>query len=173
MNSLKSLRDKQQRTVYRLTLVKGWNAEEIDAYANLLGLGEPDFIEIKGVTYCGSTATSKLTMENVPWHADVKAFSETLAVKSNGLYEVACEHVHSCCVLLANVSKFKINGHWHTWIDYERFQELAASGKPFRTEDYMAATPSWAVYGADEGGFDPKQSRYRKERRHGAAALKS
>ncbi|KAK8961966.1 hypothetical protein KSP40_PGU012951 [Platanthera guangdongensis] len=173
VDSLKSLRDKQQRTVYRLTLVKGWNAEEVDAYANLLCLGDPDFIEIKGVTYCGSTATSKLTMENVPWHSDVKAFSETLAIKSNGQYEVACEHVHSCCVLLANVSKFKINGQWHTWIDYERFQELVASEKSFRTEDYMAATPSWAVYGAEEGGFDPKQSRYRKERRHGAAALKN
>ncbi|XP_028551247.1 S-adenosyl-L-methionine-dependent tRNA 4-demethylwyosine synthase, partial [Dendrobium catenatum] len=77
VDSLKALHDKQQRTVYRLTLVKGWNAEEVDAYANLLGLGEPDFIEIKGVTYCGSTATSKLTMENVPWHSDVKEFSET------------------------------------------------------------------------------------------------
>lgn len=43
-----------------------------------------------------------------------------------------------------------------------------ASGTPFRTEDYMALTPSWAVYGAEEGGFDPGQSRYKKERRHGA-----
>ncbi|KAI0497629.1 hypothetical protein KFK09_020861 [Dendrobium nobile] len=173
VDSLKALHDKQQRTVYRLTLVKGWNAEEVDAYANLLGLGEPDFIEIKGVTYCGSTATSKLTMENVPWHSDVKEFSETLAIKSNGLYEVACEHVHSCCVLLAKVDKFKINGQWHTWIDYERFHDLVASGKSFRTEDYMTVTPSWAVYGAEEGGFDPKQFRYKKERRHGPAALKN
>lgn len=63
-------------------------------------------------------------MENVPWHSDVKAFSEALAVKSNGIYEVACEHVHSCCVLLAKVDKFKVDGKWYTWIDYERFQEL-------------------------------------------------
>ncbi|PKA55857.1 tRNA wybutosine-synthesizing protein 1 like [Apostasia shenzhenica] len=173
LDSLKALRNKQQRTVYRLTLVKGWNAEEIDAYANLLSIGEPDLIEIKGVTYCGSSATSKLTMENVPWHLDVKAFSEALAFKSNGLYEVACEHVHSCCVLLAKVDKFKISGQWHTWIDYERFHDLVASGMPFRTEDYMAATPNWAVYGALEGGFDPNQSRFKKERRHGVAALKS
>lgn len=41
-----------------------------------------------------------------------------------------------------------------------------ASGKPFDSEDYIALTPSWAVYGAEEGGFDPDQSRYRKERRH-------
>jgi tRNA wybutosine-synthesizing protein 1 len=34
-------------------------------------------------------------------------------------------------------------------------------------------TPSWAVYGAEEGGFDPEQSRFKKERRHRAAALKN
>lgn len=166
IDSLKSLRDKQQRTVYRLTLVKGWNTEDIDAYSNLFSIGKPDFVEIKGVTYCGSSATSKLTMENVPWHSDVKAFSEALALRTQGEYEVACEHVHSCCVLLAKTEKFKFNGQWFTWIDYEKFHDLVASGKPFSSVDYMAATPSWAVYGAEEGGFDPGQSRYRKERHH-------
>ncbi|KAJ0604310.1 putative tRNA 4-demethylwyosine synthase (AdoMet-dependent) [Helianthus annuus] len=166
IDSLKALRDKQQRTVYRLTLVKGWNTEDIDAYSSFFSIGNPDFVEIKGVTYCGTSATSKLTMENVPWHADVKAFSEALAEKSNGEYEVACEHVHSCCVLLAKVDKFKINGQWHTWIDYEKFHDLVASGKPFGSNDYMALTPSWAVYGANEGGFDPEQARYKKERNH-------
>ncbi|XP_043713005.1 S-adenosyl-L-methionine-dependent tRNA 4-demethylwyosine synthase [Telopea speciosissima] len=166
IDSLKALQEKDQRTVYRLTLVKGWNIEDIDAYSDLFGIGKPDFIEIKGVTYCGSSATSKLTMENVPWHSDVKAFSEALALKSNGEYEVACEHVHSCCVLLAKVEKFKINGKWFTWIDYEKFHDLVASGKPFSSKDYIAATPSWTVYGAEEGGFDPDQSRYKKERHH-------
>ncbi|KAG6493802.1 hypothetical protein ZIOFF_048805 [Zingiber officinale] len=50
-----------------------------------------------------------LTMDNVPWQSDVKAFSEALARKSSGEYEVACEHARSCCVLLAKVDKFKIN----------------------------------------------------------------
>ncbi|XP_062097147.1 S-adenosyl-L-methionine-dependent tRNA 4-demethylwyosine synthase-like [Humulus lupulus] len=166
IGSLKALRDKHQRTVYRLTLVKGWNTEDIDAYFNLFSIGKPDFIEIKGVTYCGTSATSKLTMENVPWHADVKAFSEALALKSEGDYEVACEHVHSCCVLLAKTDKFKIDGQWFTWIDYEKFHDLVASGRPFDSKDYMAVTPSWAVYGAEEGGFDPIQLRYKKERHH-------
>ncbi|XP_068654301.1 S-adenosyl-L-methionine-dependent tRNA 4-demethylwyosine synthase [Aristolochia californica] len=169
IGSLKALHEKEQRTVYRLTLVKGWNAEDIDAYAKLLSIGRPDFVEIKGVTYCGTSATSKLTMENVPWHSDVKSFSEALALKSNSEYEVACEHVHSCCVLLAKVDKFKVDGQWLTWIDYEKFHDLVASGKPFDSKDYMAKTPTWAVYGAEEGGFDPDQTRYRKERRHGAA----
>ncbi|CAN8234680.1 unnamed protein product [Cochlearia groenlandica] len=166
IDSLKALQEKQQRTVYRLTLVKGWNTEELDAYFNLFSIGKPDFIEIKGVTYCGSSATSKLTMENVPWHADVKAFSEALSLKSNGEYEVACEHAHSCCVLLGRTEKFKLDGKWFTWIDYEKFHDLVASGEPFVSTDYMAETPSWAVYGAEEGGFDPEQLRYKKERHH-------
>jgi tRNA wybutosine-synthesizing protein 1 len=49
------LSKKGQRTVYRLTLVKGYNAEEIENYARLVELGQPDFIEIKGVTFCGSS----------------------------------------------------------------------------------------------------------------------
>lgn len=73
------------------------------------------------------SATSKLTMENVPWHADVKAFSEALASRSEGEYKVACEHVHSCCVLLAKTEKFKVNGQWFTWIDYEKFHDLVSN----------------------------------------------
>lgn len=53
-DSLTALKEKHQRTVYRLTLVKGWNTEEVDAYSKFFSMGEPDFIEIKGVTYCGS-----------------------------------------------------------------------------------------------------------------------
>ena len=36
-----------QRTVYRLTIVKEWNSEEIESYAKLVDLGKPDLIEIK------------------------------------------------------------------------------------------------------------------------------
>ena len=53
--SLKELRNKGQRTVYRLTLVKGFNVEELDNYAKLVAIGNPDFIELKGVTYCGTS----------------------------------------------------------------------------------------------------------------------
>lgn len=38
---------------HRLTLVKGMNMEEVQQYAALVDLGRPDFIEIKGVTFCG------------------------------------------------------------------------------------------------------------------------
>ena len=47
LESLKALSEKGQRTVYRLTLVKAFNTEEIDNYVQLVAYGKPDFIEIK------------------------------------------------------------------------------------------------------------------------------
>ena len=37
----------RQRTVYRLTLVKAWNVEEMLSYSELIAVGQPDFIEVK------------------------------------------------------------------------------------------------------------------------------
>ena len=171
IDSLKSLKDKQQRTVYRLTLVSGWNMEEVAAYAKLVDLGKPDFIEIKGVTYCGSSDASSLTMKNVPYHKDVCEFGEAivnLRRDENGEeeYGLACEHAHSCCILLARTDRYKIDGEWYTWIDYDKFQNLVASGEKFSALDYIERTPSWATYGAEEAGFDPDQTRHRKVRNH-------
>ena len=48
LDSLRALSEKGQRTVYRLTLVKSWNVDELENYTELVKLGRPDFIEIKG-----------------------------------------------------------------------------------------------------------------------------
>ncbi|KFQ03144.1 tRNA wybutosine-synthesizing protein 1, partial [Haliaeetus albicilla] len=101
LDSLKALSEKQQRTVYRLTLVKAWNVDELKAYADLISLGEPDFIEVKGVTYCGESSASNLTMANVPWHEEVVRFVQELADLIPD-YEIACEHEHSNCLLIAH-----------------------------------------------------------------------
>ncbi|XP_054749504.2 S-adenosyl-L-methionine-dependent tRNA 4-demethylwyosine synthase TYW1-like isoform X1 [Lytechinus pictus] len=167
LDSLKALSDKGQRTVYRLTLVKAWNDEEIQSYANLVQLGKPDFIEVKGVTYCGESKASTLTMQNIPWHEEVVHFVQKL-MDLLPEYEIASEHEHSNCVLAAN-TKFKKDSEWWTWIDYPQFHALMAEydasegKKTFTAEDYMAKTPSWAVYGCKEQGFDPQETRfYRK-----------
>eukprot|EP00928_Gymnodinium_smaydae_P063877 TRINITY_DN47355_c0_g1_i1.p1 TRINITY_DN47355_c0_g1~~TRINITY_DN47355_c0_g1_i1.p1 ORF type:complete len:700 (-),score=142.86 TRINITY_DN47355_c0_g1_i1:136-2235(-) len=160
LESLRAIRDKKQRTVYRLTLVKDGNMSDPAAYAKLVALGDPDFIEIKSVTFCGESKASSLTIGNVPWHEEVKAFSEAM-LAAEGLddqYELACEHQHSNIVLIAH-KRYKINGKWHTWIDYDKFHQLAASGSDFGVHDYLAETPSWAVYGAAERGFDPNEKR--------------
>lgn len=55
---------------------------------------------------------------------------------------------------------------WWTWIDYEKFhtlnQDYIESGgeRTFSASDYVAPTPSWAVFGADERGFDPHETRF-------------
>ncbi|XP_036858389.1 S-adenosyl-L-methionine-dependent tRNA 4-demethylwyosine synthase TYW1 isoform X1 [Manis javanica] len=167
LDSLKALAAKQQRTVYRLTLVKAWNVDELQAYAELVFLGSPDFIEVKGVTYCGESSASSLTMANMPWHEEVVHFVREL-VDLIPDYEIACEHEHSNCLLIAH-KKFKIDSEWWTWIDYDRFQELiqeyedSSGSKTFSAKDYMAKTPHWALFGANERGFDPKDTRYQRK----------
>ncbi|KAJ2961781.1 hypothetical protein NQZ79_g3031 [Umbelopsis isabellina] len=162
LSSLDSLATKGQRTVFRLTLVKDYNTDELANYVELIRRGRPSFIEIKGVTYCGYSGASNLTMANVPYHTEVIEFCKKLVEAIGGGYELAAEHAHSCSILIASTD-FKIDGEWYTHIDYPKFFELLESGKPFNSLDYVAKTPSWALFGAPEAGFDPNETRfYRK-----------
>ena len=71
---------------------------------------------IQGVTYCGESKASNITMANIPWHEEVihvyyhmdmyyniqvLAFVQQLADMLPD-YEMACEHEHSNCVLIAH-----------------------------------------------------------------------
>lgn len=154
----------RQRTVFRLTLVKGFNIDdEVQGYADLVERALPCFVEVKGVTYCG-TSTSKgagLTMQNVPYYHEIQTFVTALTdeLQRRGLgYGIAAEHAHSCCCLIAS-ERFNIGGKWHTKIDYERFFELLETreDRGFTPEEYCAETPEWALWG--NGGFDPRDVR--------------
>ncbi|GKA88450.1 hypothetical protein Tco_0810214 [Tanacetum coccineum] len=57
------------------------------------------------------------------------------------------------------------------WKDYDKFRDMAASGKPFGSNIYMNLTSSSAVYGANEGEFDPDQARFKRERNHKTKSL--
>lgn len=183
--SLVSLKAKGQRTVARLTVVKGWNSDELSGYAELVALGQVSLVEVKGVTYCGKSDASNLNMSNTPWHHEVVALVRQLKEEIDKLradgrpnpppeYDLACEHKHSCSVLLARVDQFAVDDpvtgerRWKTWIDYDKFQELAAKNAAdpsftFAVEDYVADTPPWALFGAEEEGFDPVETRHRKK----------
>lgn len=74
-------------------------------------LGRPDFIEIKGVTYCGDGGTtSSLTMGNVPYHADVVATGQAICQARQGEHYGRCSplalelepalHVGASCLFL-------------------------------------------------------------------------
>ncbi|KAI4159763.1 MAG: hypothetical protein L6R39_000320 [Caloplaca ligustica] len=169
LKCLDILREKrfQMRTVFRLTLVKGFNVEdEAEGYAALVARGLPCFVEVKGVTYCGtsSSAGAGLTMANVPFYEEVVAFVEALnaALRRRGLeYGIAAEHAHSCCILIAS-DRFFIRGKWHTLIDYDKFFACLEGGEEFAPEDYVGApTPEWATFG--NGGFDPADERVHKK----------
>lgn len=165
------LREKRftHRTVFRLTLVKGFNIEEEAAgYADLVERALPAFVEVKGVTYCGTStaAGAGLSMQNVPFYEEVQAFVLALETELNrrGLeYGIGAEHAHSCCILLADRNRFFVKGEdgvsrWHTLIDYQKFAQCVESGKPFGPEDYIGKpTPEWALWG--NGGFDPRDQR--------------
>jgi tRNA wybutosine-synthesizing protein 1 len=161
------LREKRQRTVYRLTLVKGANADNVQGYCDLIERGQPDFVEVKGVTFCGGKRPV-IGMKEVPWHEEVVAFGRQLEELLDHRYRIAVEHEHSCFILLARTDRFLIDNRWHTWIDFDRFVELDRTGEPFTSQDYMAPTPEWACFGSDERGFDPAQTRFR--RKHAAKA---
>ena len=51
--SLDELSRKGQRTVYRLTLVKKMNMDELRDYATLGARGQPDFIEVQPSSFAG------------------------------------------------------------------------------------------------------------------------
>jgi tRNA wybutosine-synthesizing protein 1 len=169
-------------------------------------------------------------MENVPWHQEVVNFSNTLCKDYLSNYELACEHEHSNCILLANKRvrflipppyfeistvfevvclsfkrclcfiQFKIDGEWHTWINYAKFHELVkryyeTDGVESFTalvswngmqiynlnytclltllkcklyyyyveQDYTEKSPSWSVYGSEERGFDPEETRWMRK----------
>jgi len=188
--SLKCLKDKGQRTVARLTVVKGWNSDEISGYAKLIALGHCSLVEVKGVTFCGKSDASNLNMSNSPWHHEVVGMVRTLQQELQKIrdetpegqekipeYGLACEHKHSVSVLLARVDQFAVDDpdtgkrRWRTWIDYEKFQILAAKYAEdptfkFGVEDYLEDTPVWALFGAEEEGFDPTDTRHRKKKKH-------
>lgn len=178
MDILREKRD-THRTVFRLTLVKGFNIdEEAEGYANLVERARPSFVEVKGVTYCGTStaAGAGLSMQNVPFYEEVCAFVLALekALLKRGLdYGIGAEHAHSCCILLADRERYFLptgadgeildassgaERKWHTLIDYPRFFELVESGKPFGPQDYIGGpTAEWAAWG--RGGFDPRDER--------------
>jgi hypothetical protein len=74
------------------------------------------------------------------------------------------------------VDQFAVEGAngervWKTWINYPKFQELSAKhvqdpSFTFSVEDYTEETPAWALFGSEEEGFDPTDTRHRKKKKY-------
>ncbi|KAK8831312.1 hypothetical protein WA577_001418, partial [Blastocystis sp. JDR] len=164
---VEAVRGRRERTVLRLTLVKGYNMEDPEGISEIVKASCPSFVELKGMTFSGQGCLLK--MENCPWYSEVVAYGQKLNALLED-YEISCEHEHSCSVLLTH-KKFFYDGKWHTWIDFDKFQELYArwkrDGTPVDALDYSIETPAWAVYGSNEQGFDPSDVRLKKRKVEG------
>ncbi len=102
LRSLEVMRDSSSRTVIRLTLIKGYNMDDVavSKFARLIDIAGPDFIEAKAYMYLGYSRL-RLKWENMPEHPDIVDFSRKLA-ESTG-YEVKKESEPSRVVLLERV----------------------------------------------------------------------
>ncbi|CAJ1370622.1 unnamed protein product, partial [Effrenium voratum] len=161
LESMDILRDRSERTVCRLTLLRGENMSSPTAWARLLQRPRPDFIEVKGVTMAGLFRKNGLGTMNMPTHMEVREFASAVVKELPG-YSLACEHEHSNSVLIAS-DRFRGSHGWRTWIDFEGFADSWDSAA-VTALDYTAATPSWALLGSEALGFAPGEVRQRRAR---------
>jgi len=156
LESMDIFREKAERTVCRLTLLRGVNMGRPQEWADLLRRASPDFIELKAATLAPLFKENGLSTINMPTHQEVREWAEQL-VAVLPEYSLACEHQHSVSVLLAS-RRFYIDGAWRTWIDFERFADLWDT-EHLSASEYVVPTPSWALYGSPEEGFSPSETR--------------
>ena len=86
------------RKVIRITLIKGVNDIDIPGYVALIKKANPHFIEVKAYMFVGFSR-KRMKKENMPFHEDVREFSEKLA-KELG-WKIIDEHERSRVCLLA------------------------------------------------------------------------
>ncbi|WP_406660380.1 4-demethylwyosine synthase TYW1 [Methanolobus sp. ZRKC3] len=76
--SLEILKDKDTRTVIRITLIKDVNMFDSQGYAELIKKAQPDYIEVKAYMHLGFSR-NRLDREAMPGHDEVLEFSQELA----------------------------------------------------------------------------------------------
>jgi tRNA wybutosine-synthesizing protein 1 len=89
-------------TVIRMTLVRGYNMENADGYAELVGRASPTCIEAKAYMHVGFS-NLRLGYEQMPEHKEVYDFAMRLAERTG--YKIIDESVESRVVLLSKREK--------------------------------------------------------------------
>jgi tRNA wybutosine-synthesizing protein 1 len=75
-----------RRSAVRITLVRGLNDRDPERYAAILQASGARFVEIKGYMYLGYSR-NRLARENMPEHAQVRAFAEKVAAACDYAYK--------------------------------------------------------------------------------------
>jgi tRNA wybutosine-synthesizing protein 1 len=76
--SLEILKNKETRTVIRITLIKGVNMFQPQGYADLIRKASPDYVEVKAYMHLGFSR-NRLPREAMPSHEEVLNFSRQIA----------------------------------------------------------------------------------------------
>jgi tRNA wybutosine-synthesizing protein 1 len=142
--SLTEMKNKKFRTTIRMTMLKEMNMtkDAIPGFKHLVGLADPDFIEVKGYMFVGSSR-QRLKIENMPRHEEVREFAEEF-LKELPEYEITNEQKESRVVLLSK-KKFKGN----TWIDFDAFFRLLKEKNPEEIESLEYSTKVRKIKEAD------------------------
>jgi len=109
LESQDTLQSLSCRTVNRLTMVADENMNDPRAYSELILRGEPDFVEVKGYMFLGSSR-GRLGSANAPSHREIRAFSKKLSDLTG--YCIADEQTESRVVLLSqnkHIKKLQVN----------------------------------------------------------------
>jgi tRNA wybutosine-synthesizing protein 1 len=96
--SLEFMKYSRTRTAVRITLTKGVNMTNPEGFASLIGLAEPEYVELKAYMHLGFSR-KRLTQDNMPSHKEVQDFSKKVAQALG--YCIADESVNSRVVLLS------------------------------------------------------------------------
>jgi tRNA wybutosine-synthesizing protein 1 len=102
LHSLEILKDSKTRTAIRITLTKGVNMVDPQGYAHIIGIAEPDYVELKAYMHLGFSR-KRLSQDNMPSHDEVISFSRQVAQALN--YQIADDSRGSRVVLLSKDGK--------------------------------------------------------------------
>jgi tRNA wybutosine-synthesizing protein 1 len=100
--SLEVMKYSKTRTAIRITLTKGVNMTNPEGFARLIGLAEPEYVELKAYMHLGFSR-KRLMQDNMPSHKEVHDFSNHVAAALG--YCIADESVNSRVVLLSKNGK--------------------------------------------------------------------
>ncbi|MEM4221896.1 MAG: 4-demethylwyosine synthase TYW1 [archaeon] len=101
MESLTMLSSLKTRTVVRITLIKGVNAD-VDGYVKILEKAQPDFVEIKSYMAVGFSR-NRLGMDFMLSHEEIKNFSKIISERTG--FKIMNEQPISRVVLLSSGKK--------------------------------------------------------------------
>ncbi len=98
IQSLEIMKGSATNIAVRMTLTKGVNMVNPCGFAKLIGLAEPDYVELKAYMHLGFSR-KRLSHDNMPTFPEVKEFSKQVAEALG--YRTADESEASRVVLLS------------------------------------------------------------------------